>query len=126
MLSDDLYVGVINQLDVVTLQCIISMMLCAMDVSAAGVLMACRDLIFLAQAMTVSLVVLIAYFTVAKAQGWQLGGIWWGLALFFFVRAVQSSYRVYARHLCTQSVPKVSPFEADKLQAVAITGEATG
>jgi len=102
------------------------MMLCAMDVSAAGVLMACRDLLFLARAMTVSLVVLVCYFSVAKAQSWQLGGIWWGLALFFFIRAVQSSHRVYSHHLSARSVPSISSFESDKLQAVAITGEATG
>lgn len=107
-------------------QCVISMMLCAMDVSAAGILMACKDLLFLAQAMTVSLAVLVGYFSVAKAQGWQLGGIWWGLALFFLIRAVQSSFRVYSHHLSARSVPAMSTFEADKLQAVAITGEATG
>ena len=102
------------------------MMLCAMDVSAAGILMACKDLLFLARAMTVSLAVLVGYFSVAKAQGWQLGGIWWGLALFFFIRAMQSSFRVYSHHLSAQSVPAMSPSEADKLQAVAITGEAKG
>ena len=46
------------------LQCVISMMLCAMDVSAAGILMACKDLLFLARAMTVSLAVLVGYFSV--------------------------------------------------------------
>ena len=88
--------------------------------------MACKDLLFLARAMTISLFALVAYFTTAKAQGWQLGGIWWGLVLFFLIRAVQSSYRVYSRHLTAHSVPSMSPFESDKLQAVTLTAEATG
>lgn len=102
------------------------MMLCAMDVSASGILMACKDLLFLARAMTLSLVALVAYFTTAKAQGWQLGGIWWGLVLFFLIRAVQSSQRVYLRHLSAQQMPTVSPFESDKLQAVALIQDASG
>ena len=102
------------------------MVLCAMDVSAAGVLMACKDLLFLAWAMIVSLGVLVIYFSVAKSQGWQLGGIWWGLALFFLIRAVQSNYRVYSCHLRAVYVSKLSQFEADKLRAIALTGEATG
>ena len=97
-----------------------------MDVSASGILMACKDLLFLARAMTVSLAMLMAYFTVAKAWGWQLGGIWWGLVLFFFVRALQSCHRVYSGHLTAQQISTVSSFESDKLQAVAISGESMG
>ena len=101
------------------------MLLCAVDVTAGGVLMACKDLLFLARVMTISLAVLIGYFSVAKNQGWQLGGIWWGLVLFFLLRAAQSMYRVYQQHLSAQHVSTVTPFESDKLQAVALTGEAS-
>ena len=97
-----------------------------MDVSASGILMACKDLLFLARAMTISLVLLVAYFTAAKAQGWQLGGIWWGLVLFFLVRALQSCHRVYSGHLTGQKISTVSSFESDKLQAVAVSGELMG
>ena len=97
-----------------------------MDVSASGVLMACKDLLFLARAMVVSLFALVAYFPAAKAQGWQLGGIWWGLVLFFLLRAIQSCSRICTRHLSFGQVPVVSQHEADKLQAVAIAKEASG
>ena len=75
--------------------------------------------------MTISLFVLVGYFSFAKSHGWQLGGIWWGLVLFFLLRAAQSAYRVYARHLSARRVSTVSPFEADKLQAGLLTGEAS-
>lgn len=102
------------------------MLLCAVDVSAGGVLMACKDLLFLARAMTISFLALVAYFTATKAQAWQLGGIWWGLVLFFLIRAVQSCYHLYSRHLSTHQLHTISSFESDKLQALAITAEATG
>ena len=108
------------------LQCAIAMILCAVDVSASGILMACKDLLFLARAMTVSFLALVVYFAAAKAQGCQLGGIWWGLVLFFLIRAVQSCYRLYSQHLTAHQTHKVSSFESDKLQAVAITAEASG
>ena len=100
------------------------MMLCAVDTSCSRVLIAGKDLLFLAQAMTVSLVALGAYFTAAKSQGWQLGGVWWGLVLFFFVRAAQSGLRLYAQHQSQYHIPHLTPFEADQLQAIAQTGDA--
>lgn len=86
--------------------------------------MAGKDLMFLARAMTVSLLALGVYFSAAKNQGWQLSGIWWGLVLFFFVRAAQSGLRLYAQHQSQYDVPHVTPFEADQLQSIVQTGEA--
>lgn len=106
------------------MQIVASMMLCAMDTSCSGVLMAGKDLMFLARAMTVSLMALGAYFSVAKSQNWQLGGIWWGLVLFFLVRAAQSGLRLYSQHLDRYHVPDVTPFEADQLQSIAQAGDA--
>ena len=108
----------------VVVQIVASMMLCAVDTSCSGVLMAGKDLMFLAQAMTVSLVILGAYFSAAKSQGWQLGGVWWGLVLFFFVRAAQSGLRLYAQQHSQYHIPHVTSFEADQLQSIAQTGDA--
>lgn len=108
------------------LQCALAMVLCAVDVSASGILMACKDLLFLARAMTVSFLALVVYFTAAKAQGWQLGGVWWGLVLFFLIRAVQSCYHTYSSHLASHQTHTISSFESEQLQAVTITAEASG
>ena len=86
--------------------------------------MAGKDLLFLARAMTVSLGVLGAYFAVAKSQTWQLAGIWWGLVLFFGVRALQSGLRLYSQRMAKVHVPHVTTFEADQLEAIIKTGEA--
>lgn len=87
--------------------------------------MAGKDLMFLARAMTVSLAALGAYFAVAKNQSWQLAGIWWGLVLFFVVRAVQSGLRLCSQRMTDEvHVPHVTPFEADQLEAIVQTGDA--
>ena len=76
-------------------QAIGSMLFCALDITLTGVLMAERDLPFIAKTMACNMFVLAAYFAVARAKRWQLRGVWSGLMLFFFVRMMQSSTRVW-------------------------------
>ena len=77
------------------LQAVGSMLFCALDITLTGVLMAERDLPFIAKTMACNMFVLAAYFAVARAKRWQLRGVWSGLMLFFFVRMMQSSTRVW-------------------------------
>lgn len=107
-------------------QCAISMVLCALDVSASGILMASKDLLFLARAMAISFTAVVIYFKAITGQGWQLGGTWWGLCLFFCIRAVQSCHHLYSSQQSAQQMHTISGFESDKLRAVAITAEASG
>ena len=88
--------------------------------------MASKDLLVLARAMAVSFTAVVTYFKVMKGQGWQLGGTWWGLCLFFLIRALQSCHHLYSRQQSAQQMHTISAFESDKLQAVAITAEASG
>lgn len=102
------------------------MVLCALDVSASGILMASKDLLFLARAMAISFTAVVIYFKAITGQGWQLGGTWWGLCLFFCIRAVQSCHHLYSSQQSAQQMHTISGFESDKLRAVAITAEASG
>ena len=74
-------------------------MLCALEVAAAGLLLAGRQFGYLIRAMAVTLAALLA------ARFWAggglltrggLAGIWWGLVAFFALRAGQSLARVVA------------------------------
>eukprot|EP00891_Asterochloris_glomerata_P002016 jgi/Astpho2/2016/e_gw1.00038.121.1_t len=76
-------------------QAVGSMLFCALDITLTGVLMAERDLPFIAKTMACNMFVLAGYFAVARAKRWQLRGVWSGLMLFFFVRMMQSSTRVW-------------------------------
>lgn len=76
-------------------QAMLSMLLAAADVAASGVLLAYRDLAYLARAFVLTLMSLGVFITVGvKGQGWGLEGVWWGLVFFFGARAVQSTVRL--------------------------------
>lgn len=76
-------------------QALLSMLLVATDVASAAVLLACRDLVYLARAFTLTFAALVAYIVLGvQPHGWGLSGVWWGLTLFFGLRAVQSTARV--------------------------------
>ena len=77
------------------LQAVGSMLFCALDITLTGVLMAERDLPFIAKTMACNMFVLAGYFAVARANRCQRGGLWTGGMLFFFVRMMQSSTRVW-------------------------------
>ena len=78
-------------------QAALTLVLCALEVAAAGLLLARCQFGYLIRAMAVTLAVLLT------ARFWAggglltrggLGGIWWGLVGFFALRACQSIARV--------------------------------
>ena len=44
--------------------------------------------------MMLTLAAMTAYFYTVRVRGWGLGEVWWGLALFFALRALQSTTKV--------------------------------
>lgn len=75
-------------------QVFLSMVLCGIDVSSNGMLVACKDLKFVVRSMVVTFTACTAYFSWCRHSNWGLSGIWWGLCFFFFLRAVQSLPRL--------------------------------
>jgi len=74
---------------------LLSMLLIAADVGASGVLLARRDLAYVARAYLVTLSALAVYVLVGvHGCGWGLQGVWCGLVLFFGLRCVQSMGRL--------------------------------
>lgn len=75
---------------------LLAMMLTAADVGANGVLLARRDLAYVARAFLLTLAALAAFVTlgVRGPYGWGLDGVWWGLVLFFGLRCIQSVGRL--------------------------------
>lgn len=72
-------------------------MLCALEVAAAGLLLAGRQFGYLIRAMGVTLAALLAARFCAGGRlltRGGLSGIWWGLVAFFAMRAGQSLARV--------------------------------
>jgi putative MATE family efflux protein len=79
---------------------IISMLCCGFDVTSTGVLLANRDTAYVARAMVISLLVLVAFLTFnAYTSGFTISNVWYGLASFFGSRVVQSLPRVFRGHL---------------------------
>ena len=76
-----------------------ALLLCGADVSATGVLLALRDRGYVARSMAVSLAGLGAFLWSQRAAGPSLGLVWWGLVVFFGLRAAQSVPRAVGRHL---------------------------
>lgn len=79
------------------MQAALSLMFCAVEVAAAGILLAGRQFGYLIRAMAITLSALLtARFwgggTLLMRGG--LGGIWWVLVAFFALRAGQSLARV--------------------------------
>jgi hypothetical protein len=79
---------------------------CSVDVTASGALIATKQLSFLVKAMFGTLAVVAVYYAIGLRQpGWGLGGVWWGLALFFAMRAVQSTTRLVQTRLTGPLAP---------------------
>lgn len=76
---------------------------CGLDVSSTGVLLASREVSYVARSMIVSLTVLATYFTIIAMQGpfrigiMQLKSVWWGLSIFFLARVFQSFPRAVSK-----------------------------
>lgn len=82
-------------------QGLVSMLCCGFDVTSTGILLANRDTVYVARAMTLSLG-LLGLFLVSVQWYWQgftICQVWWGLAIFFFSRIVQSFPRVLKKHM---------------------------
>jgi hypothetical protein len=80
------------------LQAALSLLLVGLDMAANSVNLALRDYAYTARAYMITLGAIGAYFAAAKAGSWGLGGVWWGLVLFFGARLAQSAGRA-AWHL---------------------------
>lgn len=70
------------------------MVLCGIDVAAGSVLVACKDLQYVARSMIITLIATASFFGASWRLGWGIAGVWWGLVLFFGLRSVQSVPRV--------------------------------
>lgn len=77
---------------------LLAMLLTAADVGATGILLARRDLAYVARAFLVTLIALAVFVSVfvRGPYGMGLEGVWWGLVLFFGLRCVQSVGRLAA------------------------------
>jgi Na+-driven multidrug efflux pump len=79
---------------------LLAMLLTAADVGATGILLARRDLSYVARAYLVTLSALAVYVVAGvHGCGWGLPGVWYGLVLFFGLRCVQSLGRLYLQGL---------------------------
>ena len=76
-------------------QACLSLLLCSADVYAGGILIASKQMPYLVGVMTIALAAMAGYMALVRANDWGLGGVWWGLCLFFAVRVVQSVWKVY-------------------------------
>ena len=88
-------------------QAFFATLFCSLDVTASGALIATKQLPYLVKAMFVTLaVVALYYFAGMRQPWWGLGGVWWGLALFFAMRAMQSSSRLFQTRLANNVAPQ--------------------
>lgn len=102
----------------------IALMLCGADVSATGILLATKDTTYVARSMLVSMSALAGFLWVVGRHGSKSGlaPVWWGLAVFFFARVVQSVPRVVLCHFGARaegSGPRASPEMVAELNAKA-------
>jgi len=86
----------------------LALIACGLDVSATGVLLACKDRWYVARSMIFSGSALVAFLHLTKngVLHGSLGGVWWGLFAFFTARSVQSLPRVFMKHLNADVVPQ--------------------
>lgn len=82
-------------------QGLLSMLCCGFDVTSTGILLANRDTVYIARAMTISLGLLGMFLCLVGwlGHGFTITNVWWGLAVFFLSRIVQSFPRVMMKHL---------------------------
>lgn len=86
---------------------LLAMLLTAADVAATGILLARRDLAYVARAFMFTLTALAVFVSVfvKGPYGMGLDGVWWGLVLFFGVRCVQSVGRLVVTNSSTMKDP---------------------
>jgi len=84
------------------LQAMLSLLACAMEVAAAGVLTARKQFTFLVGAMLLSLGTVAAYCRAVRTYNWGLSGVWWGELLL----QGRSSGSTIARRVQLYSVSK--------------------
>jgi putative MATE family efflux protein len=82
----------------------LALLACGLDVSATGVLLACKDRWYVARSMIISGSALVAFLQWTANGGGggvsgSLVGVWWGLFAFFLARSLQSLPRVLIKHL---------------------------
>ena len=77
----------------------LSLIACGIDVSSTGVLLACKDVGYVARSMILSGSALAAFIWFTKAGGGGITGVWWSLTVFFGLRMVQSFPRAVLVHL---------------------------
>ena len=82
-------------------QGLLSMLCCGFDVTSTGILLANRDTAYVARAMMLSLGLLAVFLGLVQwfGHGYTITQVWWGLAIFFFSRIVQSFPRVVMKHI---------------------------
>ena len=68
----------------------LAMLFCGIDVAATGCLLAIKDTAFVARAMVANLALLAAFLWWARQALPGLPAVWWGLAVFFCLRAAQT------------------------------------
>ena len=86
---------------------LVAMLCCGFDVTSTGVLLANKDTTYVARAMVVSLLVLVGYLAwqFYAVGSFSIMSVWWGLAMFFGSRVVQSIPRVWATILRSHPPP---------------------
>lgn len=83
------------------LQGVVALLFCGIDVAATGVLLALRDTAYVAQAMATSMGLLGVFLWWARQQAAvSLHTVWWGLVVFFGLRALWSAPRMVWGLLC--------------------------
>lgn len=81
----------------------LALLACGLDVSSTGVLLASREVTYVARSMLVSLTILAAFFAMVAIRGplggdiTQLKSVWWGLSIFFLARVFQSFPRAVSK-----------------------------
>lgn len=116
-------VGLWTHMQSVWLPGTLSLLACGMDVSSTGVLLACKDVAYVARSMIFSGSALVAFLWWTKAGGGSVVGVWWGLTVFFGARVVQSLPRAVFRHLRPFAKQAQQPEEKDKDVEVEVIEE---
>jgi len=77
----------------------LALILCGIDVSSTGILLAVKDNAYVARSMAISMTVLAVFLWWARQHVPGLGAVWWSLTVFFGARTLQSLPRMLLRDL---------------------------
>jgi hypothetical protein len=72
----------------------LSLVLACVDIVCNCILVVKGQLLYLTGSFSIALVAVTAFMRFSQAQGWALGGVWWGVCCFFGARCLQSLTRV--------------------------------